>query len=149
MRDVGEPLDLHAPRNVDGAGAADARQVVAAEVDEHHVLRTVLFGGEEPLDVSLGRLGGACDRAEARAPVLAGDEPLGRGPDERQAVELQQEQVRRRVHPAEGAVDLERRRRGRTLGPLGRDALEHIARDDVALDLPHHLLVALAARGSP
>ena len=85
------------------------------------MLGAVLLGGEEPLDVALGRLGRAGDRAEAGAAVLAGDEPLGRGADERDPVELEQEQVRRRVDAPQRPVDVERRRRGRPLGPLRRE----------------------------
>ena len=58
-----EPLHLHVARHVHGARLADAGEVVAAEVDEHHVLGAVLLGGEQPLDVALGRLGRAGDRA--------------------------------------------------------------------------------------
>ena len=36
-------------------GQADAREVVAAEVDEHDVLGAVLLGGEQPLGVALAR----------------------------------------------------------------------------------------------
>ena len=44
VRDVREPLDLHAARDVHRPRAADPREVVAAEVDEHHVLGAVLLG---------------------------------------------------------------------------------------------------------
>ena len=77
MRHVGEPLDLHAPRDVHRARTADPGQVVPPEVDQHHVLGAVLLRGEEPLDVALGRLGRPGDGAEAREPFLAGDETLG------------------------------------------------------------------------
>ena len=140
--DMREPLDLHAARDVDGAGAAHARQVVAPEIDEHHMLRAVLLGRAEALDVSLGRLGRACDRAEACLAVLAGDETLGRRADEGEPVELEQEQVGRRVDAAEGAIDLERAGRRRTLRALRRHALEHVALHDVLLDRAHHLQVA-------
>ena len=148
VRDVREPLDLHAARDVHRPRAADAREVVSAEVDEHHVLGPVLLGREQPLDVALGRLGRAGDRAEARAAVLARDEPLGRGADERDPVELEEEEVRRRVDAAKRAVDVERRRRRRPFGALRRHALEDVAGDDVPLHDAHHLLVALPARGS-
>ncbi len=148
VRDVREPLDLHAARDVHRPGTAHAREVVAPEVDEHHVLGPVLLRREQPLDVSLGRLGRARDRAEARAPVLARDQPLGRRADERDPGELEEEEIRRRVDAAKRPVDVERRCRGRALGPLGRDALEHVAGDDVPLDRADHLLVARRARGS-
>ena len=78
-------------------GAAHAREVVAAEVDEHHVLGAVLLRGEQPLGVALARLRRAGDRVQRRARALALDERLGRRADEREPVELEQEEVRRRV----------------------------------------------------
>ena len=142
VRDVGEPLDLHVAGHVDGARLADAGEVVAAEVDEHHVLGAILLGGEQPLGVALGRLGRAGDRAEAGAAVLAGHEPLGRRADERDPVELEQEQVRRRVDTPQRPVDVERGGRGGPFGPLRGHALEDVAGDDVVLHLLHHLQVA-------
>ena len=53
MRDVREALRLEEALDLDRAGHADAREVVAAEVDEHHVLGAVLLGGEQPLGVAL------------------------------------------------------------------------------------------------
>ena len=149
VRDVREALDLHVPRDVHGAGGADAREIVAPEVDEHDVLGAVLLGREEPLDVALGRLGRPGDRAQACAAVLAGDEPLGRRADEGDAVEVEEEEVRRRVHAAERAVDVERRRGRRTLGALRRHGLEDVPGDDVLLHRADHLLVAGALREAP
>ena len=137
-----EALDLHAACDVHRPRAADAGEVVSSQVDEHHVLRAVLLGGEEPLDVALGRVGRAGYRAEARAAVLARDETLGREADERDAVELEEEEVRRRVDPAKRPVDVERRCRRGPFGALRRHALEHVAGDDVLLHEADHLLVA-------
>src|SRR6185437_6154729 len=50
------------------------------------------------------------------------------------------------VDAAQRAVDVERRRRRRSLGALGGDALEDVAGDDVPLHDAHHLLVALPLR---
>ena len=54
--DVREALGLEEARDVDVPGVHDAREVVAAEVDEHHVLGPVLLGGEQPLGVALAGL---------------------------------------------------------------------------------------------
>ena len=43
MRHVGEALGLEEALDVDGPGNADARKIVAAEVNEHHVLGPVLL----------------------------------------------------------------------------------------------------------
>ena len=66
-----EPLGLEEAGDRDRAGLADAREVVAAEVDEHHVLGAVLRRGEQSLGVALARMGRAGDRVQARPPVLA------------------------------------------------------------------------------
>src|ERR1700685_2861602 len=44
--DVREALGLEEALDPDAAGAADPREVVTSEVDEHHVLGPVLLGGE-------------------------------------------------------------------------------------------------------
>ena len=43
MRDVREALRLEEPLDLHRPGLADAGEVVAAEVDEHHVLRAILL----------------------------------------------------------------------------------------------------------
>ena len=130
---VREALRLHEPLDPHGPRPADAREVVAAEVDEHHVLGAVLLGGEQALRVAGARRGRPGDRVEARAPSLDLDERLRRRADQGELAELEQEEVRRGVDAAEGAVELERARRGRPLRPLREDDLEGVARADVLL----------------
>ena len=113
------------------------------------MLGAVLLGREQPLDVTLGRLGRPRDRAQARPAVLARDQPLGRRADERDPVELEQEEVGGRVHASQRPVHVERGGRGGPLRTLRRHALEDVAGDDVALDGPHHLLVALLLGEAP
>ena len=127
-------------------GHADAREVVAAEVDEHHVLGAILLGGEQPLGVALAARGRAGDRVEARPASLRLHVRLGRRADEREVAELEQEQIRRRVDAPQGAVDGERRRRRRPLGPLREHDLERVAAADVLLRLLDAALVLGAAR---
>ena len=66
-----ESLDAHRSR------PADAREVVPAEVDEHHVLGALLLGGEQPLGVTLAGARRAGDRVEAGVPALALHQGLG------------------------------------------------------------------------
>ena len=136
MRDVREALRLHEPLDVHRARAADAREVVAAEVDEHHVLGAVLLRCEQPLGVAGAGLRRAGDRVQARARALGLDERLRRGADQGQVAELEQEEVGRRVDAAERPVELERARGGRALGALGEDDLEGVAGADVLLRAP-------------
>ena len=130
-------------------GAADAREVVAAEVDEHHVLGAVLLRREQPLGVALARAAvvpAIGFRLARRALDL--DERLRRRADQGEVAELEQEEVRRRVDAAERPVELERARRGRPLGALREDDLEGVAGADVLLRREHAALVLRAVRGS-
>ena len=147
VRDVREPLRLEEPLDLHRPGQADAREVVAAEVDEHHVLGAVLLRGEQPLRVAVARARRAGDRVHRRARAVEPDERLRRRADEGDAVELEQEEVRRRVDAAQRPVDRERRGAGAPLRPLREDDLERVAGADVllaALDAP--LVVGLARR---
>ena len=86
VRDVREALGLEEALDVDRPRHGDAREVVAAEVDEHHVLGPVLLRGEQALGVALAGRRRAGDRVQARPPALRLDERLGRRADERDAV---------------------------------------------------------------
>src|SRR5207302_2753841 len=74
---------------------------------------------------------------------------LWRGADECDAVELEQEEVRGRVDPAQRAIELERRRRRRALGALRENDLEGVAGPDVLLRPDDAPLVIMARRQSP
>ena len=81
VRDVREALDLQRARHVHRARPADAREVVAAEVDEHHVLGPVLLRREQALGVALARrlvvpaIGHTLARPPSQATSRSGEEP--------------------------------------------------------------------------
>ena len=86
---VAVALDRHELRHLHAAEAADAPEVVAAEVDEHDVLGPLLLVGEQ-LALEARRPRGrraararARDRARLDAPALDAHEDLGRGADDR------------------------------------------------------------------
>src|SRR6266508_5896129 len=110
MRHVRVTLDLEEALDLDCTGDADAREVVAPEIDEHDVLGAVLFRGEQPLGVPGSALGRARDRVQARTLLLGLDEGLRGGADQRDAVELEQEEVRGRIYAPQSAAEIERRR---------------------------------------
>src|SRR4029077_420541 len=78
--------------------------------------------------------------------ALALDERLRRGADQREAVQLEQEQVRRRVDAAERTVEVERRRGRGPRRALREHDLECIARADVVLRGAYRALILGAAR---
>jgi hypothetical protein len=77
MRDVREALRFEEPHDLDRARLAHAREVVPAEVDQHHVLGTVLLRREQPLDVVRPTADGACDRVHARTAAVELHQRLG------------------------------------------------------------------------
>ena len=150
MDQVRVGLDGHERLHLDGAELADAAEVVAAEVDEHHVLGALLLVGEQVGGDRLVLLGvaaaraGARDRAGRRAAAGDGHERLGRGADDLEVLEVEEVHVRRRVDRPQAAVDGERvgvDLRGPAL--RGHD-LEGVARVDVLDDPGDHRLERLA-----
>ena len=118
VEDVRVGLDDHVLVDADRAVLADAAEVVAAEVDQHHVLGALLRVVEQRL-----RLGaillldgaariGAGDRPRLGAPPGDLHQRLGRGAGDLEVAELEEVHVRRRVHRAQAAVDRERLDRG-------------------------------------
>ena len=143
-------LDGHERLDLDGAVLADAPEVVAAEVDEHHVLGALLLvrqqvGGDRDVGVGVGparpRAG---DRAGRGAAAGDGDERLGRGADDLEVLEVEEVHVGRRVDRPQAAVDRERLDRARRRPALARHDLEGVAGVHVLDDAGHHRLERLA-----
>ena len=111
-------LEPHVLRHSDGAVLADTPEVVAAEIDEHDVLRAILLGGEELLGVPLTRIRRTGDRVQARARPFQLHQGLRRGAHERDAVEVEKEVVGRGVDTAERPVEREGGYVRRSLRPL-------------------------------
>ena len=130
-------LDLHQPLDVHGAVLAHAAEVVAAEVDEHHVLGALLLVGEQlggDRGVVLAARAGAGDRAGGDVAAVDGQQRLGRGADDLEVLEVEEVHVRARVDVAQPAVDAERLDRGRRGPALRRDHLVGVAGVDVLDD---------------
>ena len=107
-------LERHQLLDLLGAELHDPADVVAGEVDEHHVLGPLLrvldeLGGQAPV-VLLGAAAaaGARDRAADHPAVEQLHHRLGRRADERRLGMAQEVHVRRRVHRPQHAVHVER-----------------------------------------
>ena len=112
---------------------ADPAEVVAAEVDQHHVLGALLGVVEQRLRlgavlllVGAARVG-AGDRPRLGAAAAHLDQRLGRGAGDLEVAELEEVHVRRRVDGAQAAVDRERLDRRRRREALRRHDLEGVA----------------------
>ena len=144
-------LDGHERLDLDGAVLAHAPEVVAAEVDEHHVLGALLLVGEQVCGdrVVLARRrrrAGACRRSGAcvTRPPRHGHERLGRGADDLEVLEVEEVHVRRRVDRPQPAVDRERLDGDRRRPALRGDDLEGVAGVHVLDDPRDHRLELLA-----
>ena len=140
-------LERHQLVDVHRAELGDPADVVAGEVDEHHVLGPFLrvlgeLGGH-PAVVLLGRPtpAGAGDRARDHPTVEQLHHRLGRRPDDRQLRMAHEVHVRRRVDLAEHAVHVERIGVEVEVVALGQHDLEDVAGDDVLLGHLDRLLV--------
>ena len=120
-------LDLHQPLDVHAAVLAHAPEVVAAEVDEHHVLGALLLVGEQlggDRGVVLAARPGAGDRARGDVAAVDRQQRLGRGADDLEVLEVEEVHVRARVHGAQAAVDARTARPG--VGALQRWLRDHL-----------------------
>jgi hypothetical protein len=77
MCDVRVALGFEKANDAHGAGLADAREIIAPQVDEHDVLGLVLLGREQLLGVTLARRRRASDRVEGGTRALELHERLG------------------------------------------------------------------------
>ena len=144
----GRPLEPAQARDADGAGPADPPEVVAQDVDDHHVLRAIL-GARQQLPRQrpvLGRVAPARARALDR---VGHDDPLGSDRQERlgrrgqqgpgPAAELPGTEVQVRgeeggIARPEAAVQLPRIAVERRLEPAREVGLVDVAGGDVVAD---------------
>ncbi len=159
---VAVALDLHVLADRHGPGAGDSTEVVPAQVDEHHVLSTLLGVLLELLGEELV-LTGVCpawprsgDRVGRELVALGLEQQLRRGADHLELGRPDEEQVRARVHPPQRSIepDAVERPTGRRIErqaerlASGEDDLDRLAgRDRVLGDLDGpDVLLATEAR---
>ena len=143
-------LDGHELLDLDAAVLAHPAEVVAAEVDQHHVLGALLRVGEQLLghpqvllDVGAARPGTG-DRPGRDVPARDRDQRLGAGAGELEVAEVEEVHVRARVDGPQPAIDRERLNRDGRRPPLRGHDLVGVAGVDVLDDPADHRLELLA-----
>ena len=143
---VAVALDAHHVAHFHAAIAAHSAHVVAAQIDQHHVLRPLLGIGQQLRGqphvflVGLAAAAGARQGPHRHPPVHHSDHHLGRAAHQRHAGRADIEHERAGVHHAKRAVDFERMRLDRHLQPLAEHDLEDVAGADVLHALFDRLL---------
>ena len=147
------PLEGHQLVDVHRPELGDAADVIAGEVDEHHVLGPLLgmlgqFGGHPAIVlVCSATATRARDRARDHLAIEELHHRLGTRPHDRQLGMAHEVHVRRRVHLSQHAVDVERIGAEREVVALREHDLEDIAGDDVFLGHLDRLLVHPVGHG--
>ena len=156
---VAVALDLHVLADGDRPRTSDAAKVVAAEVDQHHVLGSLLRIGLELLGEERVLAGvrparpRAGDRVGRQAIALDLEEQLGRGADDLVARGAHEEEIRAGVDSPQRPVqpDPIEGRAGRRVGrqlerlPPGQHDLDRLARRDRVLGHLDRVDVLVAA----
>ncbi len=115
MHHVRVALDHHQLVDAHRPGPAHRAQIVAREIDQHHVLRALFRIGEQFLGdpsvafVVAAARPGAGERTDARGRAVEPHQELRRRAEHRAPVVLDEEHVRRRISRADLAVEVERR----------------------------------------
>ena len=133
---------------------ASAREVVAGQVHQHHMLGILLRIREQLLCETfvLGRIartsGGTGYRVDARDSVLDFAVRLGRRAEDAESSEVEIEQIGRGVDAAKGAVDLEVIAPVRNHEPPREHDLEYVAAHAVPHSAPHEIHILLVGYGA-
>ena len=133
-------LEPHVLRHAHAAVLADAADVVAPEIDEHHVLGALLLVALQLVGEAQILLLGAAARPRAGdrmgLDVLPFDahQHLGRRADDGEAAHADEIHVGRRIDVAQRAVDRERLGLDVRLEPLRQHRLVDVAGGDALLD---------------
>ena len=144
MHDVAVGLDLHQLVDDDAAVLAHAPEVVAPEVDEHHVLGALLLVGQQLARDPPVLLGGGAARAGSGdrlgADVAPGDgqQRLGARARHLEVAEVEEVHVGAGVDRAQAAVDREGLDGHGGRPALGGHDLEGVSGVDVLDDALHH-----------
>ena len=147
---VAVPLDFHQVGKVHRAVFGHSPDIVAGQVDQHHMLGPLLGVGEqllfEPLVFFLGRAAaaGPRERPHRDLPFLDPHHDLGRSPHQLNAGGLEQEHERAGVDDPQRPIDVDGPRRSFQLQPLANHHLKNVPGADVVLAVPDRRLEPVA-----
>ena len=156
VHDVAVALDVPVRIHADGAGARDAAEIVAREIDQHDVLGVLLRIGEQLLLQSRVLVAVAAarpragDRPHLRVTVREFHQRFGRGADDHAVAEIAVEHVRRRIQQPQRAIGFERLQLAFAGEAHRQHELIHVAGGDVflrAMNAVDELGLAQAADG--
>ena len=150
MHHVAVALHIELLRHAHRARFGHAAHIVAAQIEQHHVLRDLLLVVAQLLlerailRIRLPPPPRARDRVRRHLAVLHDHQQLRRGAHDLVVVHLQVVGVGRGIHGAQRAVDVERMHKRLAREALRVDALDDVALDDVVDDPLHVGEVRLA-----
>ena len=144
-------FDDHFVGYAHAAGAADAADVVAAEIDQHHVFGNFFFVGQKfalVLRVFFG--GGAAQAGAGNRPhddlvALAAHQDFGRRADDMEIAEIVVEHIGRGVERAQGAVERQRFVGKGQAHALAGDDLHAVAVENIVAHAAHVFFVTCFA----
>ena len=137
VHDVRVALERHELLDLLRPEPHDPADVVAGQIDEHHVLGTLLrvlaeLCRESPIVLlAPSAVAGPGDRSDDHASVEHLHHRLGRGADQRRLGVANDVHVGRRVHLAEDSIHVERVERALDVETLREDDLERVTGEDV------------------
>ncbi len=143
VHDVAVALDHAVGIHHHRARRSDPAQVVARQIDQHHVLGIFLgirleLRFQRGIEHGVGTArAGACDRPQLRVPIVTLHQRFGRRAHHRDVAQLAKIHIGRGIEQPQRAVHLERRKLLTSLEPRRQHQLIDVAGGNVLLRAPH------------
>ena len=154
MHDVGVPLHHHEIRHANRSEPSDPPHIISTQIHQHPMLGQLLLIGSELLGQGLVLFRGnppgpgAGDGPDGDRPILHSHQDLRRGPDQIQAVQLQEIEVGRGVDGAQDPIEIEGAALEGHAQALAQDHLKCVPRPDVFPDPLHPLLKSISRQAT-
>ena len=154
MHDVAVEFDEMAVGDRDRSPGGNAPDIVAAQIEQHEMFGQFLGIGEQAglVGLILRRIGtaraGAGDRANGHLAIARAHQDFGRGTDQCEIGQVEIIEEGGGVHPAQRAIEVERRQRERRGKALRQHHLKDITGCDIILCRVHHHAIIAPARAA-